>query len=211
MNKASVCILDYGVGNTQSVYNALAFLGYRVRVSQDADLINKADVLLLPGVGAFSAARRNLSDRALISVLNEQVLEKKKPILGICLGMQLMATLSEENGVFEGLNWIPGKVVRISEQPLFPVPHVGWNQLEILQPSPLFLKLSNESHFYFDHSYQYVPDHPEHIAARCHYGSSVVAAIVKDHISGVQFHPEKSQHNGLKLFRSFVQHALEYA
>jgi glutamine amidotransferase len=211
MNKASVCIIDYGVGNTQSVYNALVFLGYRVRISKNASQIDNADVLLLPGVGAFEAARKNLIERELIPVLNEQVLEKKKPILGICLGMQLMASISEENGVFEGLNWIPGKVVRIPDQALFPVPHVGWNQLEINQTSPLFLKLNNESHFYFDHSYHYATDNSEHIAARCHYGRSFVAAIQKDHIHGVQFHPEKSQNNGLKLFRSFVQHVLEYA
>jgi glutamine amidotransferase len=211
MSKASVCIIDYGVGNTQSVYNALLFLGYRVRISQDAVLINKADVLILPGVGAFEEAIKNLIDRKLLTVLNEQVLDKKKAIMGICLGMQLMATHSEENGLFDGLNWIPGRVVRIPEKPSYPVPHVGWNQPKINHIAPLFSKLSNEAHFYFDHSYHFVPDKPEHIAAHCQYGRSLVAAIQKDHIVGVQFHPEKSQKNGLKLFRSFIQRTLEYA
>jgi glutamine amidotransferase len=210
MKNASVCIIDYGVGNTQSVFNALDFLGYKVRLSQDASVIEKSDVLLLPGVGAFEAARNNLDRRGLIPVLNEQVLEKKKPILGICLGMQLMAGISEENGLFEGLNWIPGKVVKIPENPSFPVPHVGWNQLEILKKSPLFLRLNNDSHFYFDHSYHFVPENPAHVAAYCNYGTPLVASLINENIMGVQFHPEKSQINGLKLFRSFVQEALQH-
>jgi len=210
MKSASVCIIDYGVGNTHSVFNALSYLGYKVKLSQDASVIEKSDVLLLPGVGAFEAAKHNLQQRGLIPVLNEQVLSNKKPILGICLGMQLMASYSEENGFFEGLNWIPGKVIRIAENTSFPVPHVGWNQLEIKKQSPLFSRLNNESHFYFDHSYHFVPENPEHIAAHCNYGTPLVASLMNENIMGVQFHPEKSQINGLKLFRSFVQEALQY-
>lgn len=211
MNKLKVGIIDYGVGNTLSVANALEFLNYKVQITNEKLVLKTCDVLILPGVGAFDAAALTLKKSGLQEILGEQVFIDKKPILGICVGMQLMATYSLENGRHEGLNWIPGAVVPIEPLNNFPVPHVGWNTIEIQQREPLFKRISNEHHFYFDHSYYFKPDYTEDIAATVHYGTLLTAAIKKDHIMGVQFHPEKSQVNGLKLFRDFIQLLQVYA
>lgn len=196
--------MDYGVGNTFSVSNAIEFLGYRkLKISDEASVIGDADVLILPGVGAFDEAARNLRERRLDVILGEQVLVKKKPILGICVGMQLLATESEENGLHEGLNWIPGRIKKLDLPRAFAVPHVGWNNVSFKDPqSPLCWK-GEESNFYFDHSYWF-DCAEEHIAATCDYGMRLTAAVQKDHIAGIQFHPEKSQTSGLKLFRKFM-------
>jgi glutamine amidotransferase len=211
MSSLVICIVDYGVGNTHSVANAISFLDYRVKISNQSETIRNADVLILPGVGAFEVAVNNLTAAGLPDLLNELVIEKQKPILGICVGMQMMATYSEENGHYAGLNWIPGAVVKLNENSGFPVPHVGWNTITPVIHEPLFAKANNESHFYFDHSYYFKPDSQQHIAATVNYGQEITAAIQFKNICGVQFHPEKSQTNGLKLFRSFVNGVLEYA
>ena len=139
MKQPIITIIDYGIGNTFSVMNAISFLGYRkVRISDQLNHITTSDVLILPGVGAFDACSHNLINRNLVPVLNEEVLVKKKPILGICVGMQLMATSSEENGLHEGLNWIPGKVKRLSLPQGFSIPHVGWNDLFCANKNPLY-------------------------------------------------------------------------
>ncbi|MCU0421857.1 MAG: imidazole glycerol phosphate synthase subunit HisH [Bacteroidia bacterium] len=211
MNKLKIGIVDYGVGNTLSVANALQFLQYKVIISNKQIQLNTCDVLILPGVGAFQTAMENLVKVGLEEVLLNEVFERKKPILGICVGMQLMATHSLENGKHKGLNWIPGTVIPIESKPAFPVPHVGWNTIDIKQAHEAFKRLNNDSHFYFDHSYYYQPINPEHIIATVEYGSSITAAIQKNHIMGVQFHPEKSQVNGLKLFKDFIQQLKQYA
>jgi glutamine amidotransferase len=204
MRQPVITIVDYGIGNTYSVMNAISYLGYRkIRISDHYNHINSSDVLILPGVGAFDACVENLSIRNLIPILNEQVLVNKKPILGICVGMQLMATSSDENGFHEGLNWIPGKVKRLSLPQGFSVPHVGWNDLKSQFRKPLYELTPECPNFYFDHSY-YFECREEYISAFCNYGIKVTASIQKDNIFGVQFHPEKSQTNGLKLFRSFL-------
>jgi len=201
--KSKIVIVDYGVGNTLSVFNAIKQLGYHVAVSKDASDIDNAAALVLPGVGAFEAAMNNIRKYHLDEMLNEQVLVKQKPIIGICLGMQLMATTSEENGIHNGLNWIPGNVIKLDLPREFSVPHVGWNDLTIHKKDPVFARVDEKPHYYFDHSYHYNCDQ-QHIAAVTEYGGkSVVSAIKKDNIHGVQFHPEKSQNNGLKLFRGF--------
>ena len=198
-----IVIVDYGVGNTHSVFKAISVLGYhRVKLSDKESVINDADVLLLPGVGAFDEAVRNLKSRDLIEILNEQVLVKKKPILGICVGLQLFATFSEENGFHEGLGWIEGAVKKLDLEEGFAVPHVGWNNVILAEKQPLFTGNSDNSNFYFDHSYA-MECVDEHVAAYCDYGKKITAAVQKENIFGVQFHPEKSQTNGLKLFRSF--------
>lgn len=156
----------------------------------------------MPGVGAFDEAMRNLQERRLDQILGEQVLVRKKPILGICLGMQILATESEENGTHSGLNWIEGRVRRLELNSSYAVPHVGWNNVEFSRKSPLFTLNSDKSHFYFDHSYWF-DCAEDQISAWCDYGIRITAAIQRDHIFGVQFHPEKSQTSGLKLFRSF--------
>ncbi|MBP9887400.1 MAG: imidazole glycerol phosphate synthase subunit HisH [Leptospiraceae bacterium] len=202
-SKLKICIVDYGVGNVYSVSNALSYLGYtRLKISDKENEIKNSDVILLPGVGAFDAAMRNLKLRNLDQILASEVIIKKKTILGICVGMQMLATTSEENGIHEGLNWIEGTVRKLKLPEKFPVPHVGWNNVIFQNQKPLFEKNQKSSHFYFDHSYFFDCD-PIYISSWCDYGINVTASIQKDNIFGVQFHPEKSQTNGLKLFRSF--------
>jgi glutamine amidotransferase len=200
----SIVIIDYGVGNTQSVSNAIKYLGYKkLKISCDFNDIENADALVLPGVGAFEEAIENLKKRNLIEILNNQVIEMKKPILGICVGMQLLATFSEENGMHKGLNWISGGVKKLNLSKEFVVPHVGWNDIIIKSKDPLFTKNADPCNFYFDHSYYFDCDEDKNVIAYCDYGIRVTAAVQKDNIFGVQFHPEKSHNNGLKMFRGF--------
>jgi glutamine amidotransferase len=202
--KLQICVVDYGVGNTHSILNALAALGHsRVRVSKLPSDLAKADVLILPGVGAFEEAMRCLRAERLDLVLTDLVMGSRKPILGICLGMQILATTSEENGMHEGLNWIPGHVRRIPSGPQHPVPHVGWNSVNHQNEVPAFNRLAQGSHFYFDHSYHYECA-PEYVAAVSQYGEAITVAVHSGNVTGVQFHPEKSQNNGLRLFRGFL-------
>jgi glutamine amidotransferase len=199
----NIVIVDYGVGNTYSVKNAIEYLGYKkLKVSDDPRVINQADILILPGVGAFEEAIGNLKARNLVETLEENVLVKKKPILGICVGMQLLATASEENGEHEGLNWIEGRVKRLDLPKNFAIPHVGWNNVIVKKQSPLFDRSSSDSNFYFDHSF-YFDCARDFVSAYCDYSIKVTAAVQRNNIFGVQFHPEKSQVNGLKLFRGF--------
>ena len=203
MKQPSIVIVDYGVGNTCSVSNAIRALGYRkLKISGEKVDILSADALILPGVGAFEVCVKNLRKRNLDETLCEAVLVRKKTILGICVGMQLMATFSEENGIHAGLDWISGRVVRLGLPKNFAVPHVGWNDVHQRRDDTLFSKTPEIPSFYFDHSYHYECD-PAFVTAECDYGIRVTAAIKKDNIHGVQFHPEKSQNNGLKIFRSF--------
>jgi len=200
-----ILIVNYGVGNHQSVVNALVFLGYSVEISSGVEAISQADGIILPGVGAFGEAMKNLNRLGIIPALEKQVLEKKKPLLGICLGMQILADESEENGNHKGLGWIRGKIKKLEFQKGYRVPHVGWNQVKVFHQSPLFKRTDEQASFYFDHSYRFVCE-DAHVSATCAYGSDIVAAVQKDNIYGVQFHPEKSQVSGLKLFRSFLKH-----
>jgi glutamine amidotransferase len=203
VNQPSIVIVDYGVGNIHSVWSAIKALGYRkLKISAAQNDIAAADALILPGVGAFEACVQNLRQRHLDAILHEAVLVQKKPILGICVGMQLMATMSEENGEHLGLDWIPGRVVRLALRAGFAVPHVGWNDIYCQQQDALFSRTTEFPNFYFDHSYHYQCD-VRYITAQCDCGQPLTAAIARENIHGVQFHPEKSQTNGLKMFRAF--------
>ena len=203
MNKLTIVIIDYGIGNTHSVSNAIKYLGYNnIIISDDEKKIQKADALILPGVGAFEECISNLKNRKLDIKLNEAVIINKKPILGICVGMQLLATCSEENGLHNGLDWIKGAVKKIIVSKPLAVPHVGWNDVITMNENILFNRNIENSNFYFDHSYHLVCDE-KYIAGYCDYGTRITAAVQRENIFGVQFHPEKSQTNGLKLFRSF--------
>lgn len=203
MNQPSIIIVDYGIGNTFSVENAIQHLGYRrCKISNmQSDILN-ADALILPGVGSFEACINNLRENQLDSILNEAVLVRCLPILGICVGMQIMASSSEENGTHIGLDWIPGKVKKLTLPKNYSVPHVGWNDVLPLNRDVLFSRTSEYPNFYFDHSYHYECD-STFVVAECDYGGPIVAAIQRENIYGVQFHPEKSQNNGLRLFRGF--------
>jgi len=207
MKNLKITIVDYGVGNTFSICNAIKYLGYKdIFISSKESEILKSDVLILPGVGAFEACKKNLTSRNLIPTLNYLVLENKIPILGVCVGMQLMATSSEENGIHLGLNWIPGKVKKFILPNEFHVPHVGWNNIDIKINNPILNQNKEESNFYFDHSYYYECEN-KFITSTCNYGINVTSSIQFENIFGVQFHPEKSQINGLKLFRNFLNFA----
>lgn len=202
-----LAIVDYGVGNIQSILNAFDRLGLQsIKVSKNKNELRKMDGLILPGVGAFGTCSAKLKKNGLSNILNELVILKKKPILGICVGMQLMANISEENGYHEGLGWIPGKVIKIKKKKInLTIPHVGWNNVDLKQPNPLFKEITNKSHFYFDHSYHYLCE-KKYVAATCKYGINLNVAISYKNIFGVQFHPEKSSLAGLRLYRGFMNY-----
>jgi glutamine amidotransferase len=203
-----VLIIDYKIGNHQSVFHALKSLGCDCVLSDDPRQAQLADAFILPGVGAFEEGIRNLRQMNWIEPLAEQVLRNKKPLLGICLGMQLLADESFEFGHHQGLGWIPGKIVKIGSHPDIRLPHVGWNNLVIKKKSPLFLRVDADTNFYFDHNYHYqCPS--EHVAATCFYPNEMIVAVQSDNIYGVQFHPEKSQFGGLKVLRCFLNAAVK--
>jgi glutamine amidotransferase len=197
-------IIDYGLGNLQSLSNALKTLSLEYEVGQNRERILTSKGLLLPGVGAFNQGMKNLRKLGMIDVLQKAVIEKQIPILGICLGMQLFALSSEENGTHEGLGWINGHVKMIRPDLDHPVPHVGWNNLSDIEKSMLFEKTTTACDFYFDHSFV-LNLNDNSATALCHYGDRYTAAVQKENIFGVQFHPEKSHRPGLRLLRAFSQ------
>jgi glutamine amidotransferase len=200
-----VVIIDYGLGNLRSVLGAVEKVGFEGRVSHDVADIERATHLILPGVGAFGDGMANLEARQLIAPLRRAVIEERKPILGICLGAQLLARDSEEFGIHQGLGWIPASVRRIApSDPALRVPHVGWNGLQQCRPLPLFADVPEGALFYFVHSYHIVCDDPAAIAGEVHYGSPMTAVIQRENVYGTQFHPEKSQLHGLTLLRNFL-------
>lgn len=197
-------IVDYGMGNTGSVKNALLFLGAEAVISHNPDDLHRATHLILPGVGAFGDGMKKLANFGLVRILEEEVLVKKKPILGICLGMQLFADIGEEGGTHKGLEWISGRTRRFQiDEKNFRLPHIGWNDVEILKSTTLFRGVA-PAVFYFVHSYLVEPSDPSSVIATCDYGEVFPAAIEKENIFGVQFHPEKSQKAGLAVLKNFI-------
>ncbi len=209
LKKSDVLIIDYKVGNHLSITHALDFLGYRFTISNRKEDIEQANCFILPGVGTFGEAMANLGDLGIIPLLREQVLVQRKPILGICLGMQILAESSEEKGMHLGLGWIPGRVKRIEGHGSLRVPHVGWNDVKILKRDPFFSRTGENPYFYFDHSYHFATE-PQWVAAKVVYGQELTAAVQRENIFGVQFHPEKSQNNGLKLLRGFFNDVVKF-
>ncbi len=198
-----VGIIDYGMGNLQSVRNAFEYLGVQVDILSDSKDLSKVSHMVLPGVGSFAEGMKNLRsagwDQALLAI------HGKKPFLGICLGMQLMADKGSEGGDSEGLGLIPGSVSRLQETGLR-IPHVGWNNIQISTPGKLF----NEQmavDYYFVHSYKFETAKKEHVIATCDYGETFCCVAGSDeHLSyGVQFHPEKSHHSGLRILKQFLK------
>lgn len=205
--KLTVAIVDYEMGNIKSIENAINYIGdFNIKITADGDSILQADIIILPGVGAFPDAMQKLKERNLVAVLNEAVITNKTPTLGICLGMQLLFDSSEEKVVTDGLGWIPGKVVYMEPKGNLRVPHIGWNSLILSEYDSLFSFLDHDKDFYFVHSL-YVQCEDSHVLARFQYGVAMVASVKKDNIVGMQFHPEKSQKNGLTALRSFFHWA----
>jgi glutamine amidotransferase len=197
-----ITIIDYGVGNLGSVAKAFRYLGETPMVTSDPDQIIKADKLVLPGVGAFGDAINRLEVSGIKDAIRMWV-KKGDSFLGICLGMQLLATIGEEGGTFTGLNLIPGKVRRIKEG--VKLPHVGWNQLAILRDEFLFKQTLPNPQVYFVHSYCFDPEDFHDVMATTDYGETVIAAIKRDNLTGVQFHPEKSSQTGLQILSNFIK------
>lgn len=202
-----IAIVDYGIGNLGSLANMLRKIGANPVVSSDPLLISKAKKLLLPGVGSFDKGIKNLADKDLVPLLNELVLEKKIPILGICLGMQLFSKNSEE-GKLSGLGWLDAETTMFkfeNRSPKLKVPHMGWNNINIRQKHPLLTNLEADNRFYFVHSYHVVCSNPDNILASTSYGIDFASMILKDNIMGAQFHPEKSHKFGMRLLKNFVE------
>lgn len=196
------------MGNLQSVKNALEILNCESTVSSNSYDIDNSDAIILPGVGAFGQAMNNLNSLNLIDPLRQAVLEYKKPLLGICLGMQLLADKSEERGEHTGLSLIPGEVKEIPVQKKLRLPHIGWNEIQINITQPLFQDIKEKGAFYFVHSYRFECN-SEYVAAITNYGTDITAAVQNKNIFGVQFHPERSQRKGLHLLNNFIQYVEE--
>jgi glutamine amidotransferase len=200
-----ITIVDYGVGNLNSVANIINHVGGECIISSDPNIILNSSKLILPGVGSFDNGMNELSKRGIIDALNEVVLIKQNPILGICLGMQLM-TLRSEEGNLDGLGWINAEVLKFKfeSNSNLKIPHMGWNQLNVKNSNPLFHKNDQELRFYFVHSYYVKTNFSEDIIGTCNYGDEICVAFQKENIFGVQFHPEKSHRFGMSLIKNFI-------
>ena len=212
MPNSHVAVIDYGMGNLHSVAKALEHAGaLRVDVTSDASLIMAADRVVLPGVGAIRDCISELRQLGLDQVVREVVAEK--PLLGICVGMQMLFESSAENGGVDGLGLFPGEVEFFGNE-LFEgegvdalrlkVPHMGWNQVTQTVDHPMWHRIKQDERFYFVHSFHAQPGHKSHVAGRCHYGKDFAAAVIQDNIFATQFHPEKSHTNGLQLLQNFL-------
>lgn len=200
----TVAIVDYGMGNLHSVSKAVERLGYECLVTGDAGEILAADSVILPGVGAFGDAMEQLRSTGLDLVVKEAA-ANGQPVLGICLGMQLLFSSGEEHGAHEGLALLPGSVVRFAPRDGYKVPHMGWNKLSFLQPQSPLLEDLEEGHVYFVHSYHALVETESDLLAVTDYGFPVTAVVGRDNVFGMQFHPEKSGELGVKLLRNFLK------
>lgn len=198
-----ITVIDYGVGNMGSIRNMFKRLDIEVQITSDLDLIGKARKILLPGVGAFDNGMAHLNRGDLRAVLDRKAMQEKIPVLGICLGMQLMTRSSDEGGL-PGLGWVAGKTTRIPPAPGLKVPHMGWNEVRPTQPDPLTGNLPDEPRFYFVHSYCVQVDNPSHSILKATHGIEFDAAFHADNLFGAQFHPEKSHRFGMKLLQNFA-------
>ena len=205
-------VVDYGVGNLRSISKSIEKansdnnLNYTVKVSSDVKDIKKSDKLVLPGQGSFKACKNGIkSIQGLKEELDESVLVKKKPIYGICAGMQLFATIGYEEEETLGLNWIPGEVIKLDlGSSKLKIPHMGWNELKIKNNSSVFKDIIDKNHAYFIHSYEFIPKDKKSVSITTNYGKDVIAAVSLENIFGSQFHPEKSQKTGIKILTNFL-------
>ena len=198
-------IINCGMGNLQSVANAFNALGCPTQISSRPEDLRGADRIVLPGVGAFGEGISHLQTAGWVAVLEEEVRQKSKPFLGICLGMQLLATTGTEHGTYRGLGWIPGIVERIkSDDPAIRVPHIGWNDVSFTQKGSMYADMGDSGIFYFVHSYVLRPENSSFISGLCRYGIEFAASIETGNIWATQYHPEKSQKVGLKVLKNFL-------
>lgn len=196
-------LIDYGMGNMRSVLNALDRLGAEARLVDDGERLEGVDKAVLPGVGSFGDGMRELRGRGFTEALPAYV-AGGRPLLGICLGMQLLGTVSHEHGEHAGLGLIPGEVRQIETDPSLRIPHVGWNELAVERPSRLLDGLDDPPMFYFVHSYELKPDDPADVTGTTDYGHPLTATVEHGAAYGVQFHPEKSQRCGLRILENFL-------
>ena len=202
-----VVVVDAGFGNIGSLAHKLHVLGIKCVIAKEPEQVLSADKLLLPGVGFFSAAMQRLKERAFTAVLNEMVLKRGTPLLGICLGVQLFSQRSEEGDV-EGFGWVPGRVVRFrfsGDANRLRIPHVGWNNVERISETDLLSGVPHDAKFYFTHSYHLIDLSEEYVFGTTEYGYSFPSVIRKDNVYGTQFHPEKSHSWGMHVIRNFVE------
>lgn len=202
-----IAIVDYGSGNVAAIANIYKSLNVPHMVTSDCDELARADRFILPGVGAFDVTMRHLTDSGMFNLLNEQVLGLKKKVLGICVGMQVLAESSEE-GELPGLGWIPGRVRKIDAS-LLPgnpkLPHMGWNSIHLKKESHMLNSVDVERGFYFLHSYYFDATNADDVSATVQYGMEIPCAVERDNVFGMQFHPEKSHSNGVAVFRNFAE------
>ena len=205
----NITIVDYNSGNISSVinsFNEVAKDKVKIEVTSDLNKIKSSDKVVLPGQGSFKSCVDALNSiNGLTDTLNEVAISNKKPLLGICVGLQMFADVGYEEIETKGLGWISGKVVKINNQNgKFKLPHIGWNQLNILKNSKIFKDIDNNSHMYFVHSYEFIPLDKRVISATTDYSSNIVCSVEKENIFGTQFHPEKSDKIGLKIIDNFI-------
>ena len=205
----NVTIVDYKSGNISSVINSfkeVAKSKVNIKVTSDLDEIKSSDKLVLPGQGSFKSCIDGLKNiSGMIDVLNEFVINNKKPLFGICVGLQMFANIGYEDKETEGLGWIPGKVSKIDNQKgKYKLPHIGWNQINILKNSKILKGVEKNSHMYFVHSYEFIPEDKDVISSTTNYSSNIVCSVEKENIFGTQFHPEKSDKSGLKIINNFI-------
>jgi glutamine amidotransferase len=205
----NVTIVDYDSGNIRSVINSFketAADNVKIEVTSDLNKIKSSDKVVLPGQGSFKSCVEALNNiNGLVETLNDFAINKKKPLLGICVGLQMFADVGYEEIETKGLGWISGKVSKIdNHNGKYKLPHIGWNQINILKESKIFKDIKNNSHMYFVHSYEFVPEDKEVISATTEYSSNIVCSIEKENIFGTQFHPEKSDKIGLKIIYNFI-------
>lgn len=202
-----IAIVDYGIGNLGSVENALKYVGGKPIITSSPNVLKNADRIVLPGVGAFADGMKFLKDRKLIEPLYNEIITKQKPLLGLCLGMQLLAKNSDEYGLHLGLGWIPAVVRRFKiDESKYKIPHVGWNNVKPKKNSILLKNLGQSPVFYFVHSYYLCEISPTIVTGECNYDINFPAVIEYRNILATQFHPEKSQQDGLKLLKNFINY-----
>ena len=205
----NVTIVDYNSGNISSVINSFTEVAkgtVNLEVTSDLNKINSSDKVVLPGQGSFKSCIDALNSiNGLTDTLNEFVINKKKPLFGICVGLQMFADVGYEETETKGLGWISGKVSKIdNKNGKYKLPHIGWNQINIVKDSKIFKDVENNSHMYFVHSYEFIPEDKDVISATTDYSSNIVCSVEKENIFGTQFHPEKSDKVGLKIINNFV-------